>query len=98
MAVGDLLGENWIVSDLVPVDILEVLLLQYGEEKSRHDIVVIRRHGRGVGKGRTRYRAVTGASEEAIGLNKKCTAQCAMVGDSSGLLGQSEHAEVEWME
>lgn len=82
MAIGNLLGENRIVSDLVPIDILEVLLLQYGEEKSRHGIVVIRRHGRGVGESRTR--AVIGTSEEAMGLNKKCTAQCAMVGESSG--------------
>lgn len=94
MAVGDLLGKNRIVSDLVPIDILEVLLLQYGEEKPRHGIVIIRRHDRGVGESRTRYGAVIGASEEAVGLNKKCTAQCAMVGDSSGLRGQSEHREV----
>lgn len=36
--------------------------------------------------------------EEAIDLNKKCTARCEMVGCSSGLRGQSEHVEEEWME
>lgn len=37
----------------------------------------------------TRYGwAEISASEEAIGLNKKCTARCEMVGVRSGLRGQ----------
>lgn len=45
MAISDFLGKDRIVSDLVPIDVLEVLLSQYSEEESRHGIVVIRRHG-----------------------------------------------------
>lgn len=89
MAIGDLLGEDGIMSDLVPIDVLEVLLSQYSEEKSRHGIVVIRRHSGHVRDRGTRYCWVEiSASEEAIGLNKKCTAQCEMVGTRSGLRGQ----------
>lgn len=44
MAVGNVLGKDWIVGNLIPVDILQAFLLQNGEEKSGHGSVVARRH------------------------------------------------------
>lgn len=47
MAVGDGLYEYGVGSDLIPVDVFEILLLQNGEQEAGHGIVAVRRHDGG---------------------------------------------------
>lgn len=48
MSVRNGLQQDGILGDLIPVNILEILLLQNGEKEASHGVIAVGRHGRRV--------------------------------------------------